>query len=257
MSGAIGLVGMSTLRSGAGLVKLAVPKECLDTVASLEPSYMTLALPSDVEGRISTAARAALEQAVGAAACCACGPGLGRSADLDQLVGWLYSSVPQPVVVDADGLNALATDPSRLGRPGGPRILTPHPGEFRRLLGGRPLRGDAARQEAIELARSCGVVVVLKGHRSLITDGQRVVENSTGNPGMATGGSGDVLTGVITGLVCQGLAPFEAAQLGVYVHGMAGDLAVARLGEVSLTARDLVDWLAPAFQQLETSSERD
>ena len=253
MSGAIGLAGMAALRSGAGLVKLAVPDVCLATVASYEPSYMTLALASDEAGRIAAAARSVIAPVLGEATCCGCGPGLGRSAELDDLVWWLYESIEQPIVLDADGLNALAADRSRLRHPGGPRILTPHPGEFRRLVGTDRLTVQASREKAVELAEACGVIVVLKGHRTLVTDGQRIVENSTGNPGMATGGAGDVLTGIITALVCQGLAPCDAACLGVHVHGLAGDLAAERLGETSLTASDLVGELPKVFQQLNRS----
>ena len=255
MAGAMGLVGMAALRSGAGLVTLAVADECLDTVASYEPSYMTLPLPSDEYGRIAGRAKGVLEQFVARATCVGCGPGLGRSDELDELIGWLYEHLERPLVLDADGLNALARDGSRLARPGGPRILTPHVGEFRRLVGGERLSAEACRTRAVELARDCGVVVVLKGHRTLVTDGQQTSENATGNPGMATGGAGDVLTGVITALVCQGLPPREAAQLGVHVHGLAGDLAAQRHGETSLIASDLVQWLPSAFQQVASSAE--
>jgi NAD(P)H-hydrate epimerase len=257
MSGAIGLAGLAALRSGAGLVTLAVPDVCLDTVASYEPSYMTLALESDAGGRIAGASKGAIQHEAGQASCCACGPGIGRSPQLNELVGLMYESLRQPVVVDADGLNALASDASCLPRPGGPRILTPHPGEFRRLVGNERLSPEACRTRAVELAGQCGVTVVLKGHRTLVTDGQQVLENSTGNPGMATGGSGDVLTGVITALVGQGLSPLEAAHLGVYVHGLAGDLAAGQLGQTSLVASDLVRWLPAAFLKIDTQSESE
>jgi NAD(P)H-hydrate epimerase len=157
------------------------------------------------------------------------------------------------MVVDADALFALAERKELVSQAAGPRILTPHPGEFARLTGVTPTTNDAARAAAAgELAAasgSSGLVVVLKGHRTVVTDGQRVAFNTTGNPGMATGGTGDVLTGFITALVCQGLVPFDAARLGVYLHGLAGDLAAAKLGQVSLTARDLVEYLPAAFSR--------
>ena len=252
MSGAIALAGLAALRSGAGLVKLAVPDACLDTVAAFEPSYMTLPLPCDDEGQIDLAARETIGQWAEASTCLACGPGMGRSAELDELIRWIYHTVPRPVVLDADALNALASQPQELAAPGGPRILTPHPGEFRRLIGDRDsqLPPSALRERAVDLAQQYGVIVVLKGHRTLITDGQQRTFNTTGNPGMATGGCGDVLTGVVTALVGQGLEPFTAAQLGVHVHGLAGDLAAERLSQVSLIASDLVRFLPDAFQRL-------
>jgi NAD(P)H-hydrate epimerase len=169
---------------------------------------------------------------------------------LTDLVAGLYEALPQPLVLDADGLNALAALGEACPRAAGPRILTPHPGEFRRLTGEPDTRTswEDACLQAVALAARRGWVLVLKGHRSLITDGRRVTYNTSGNPGMATGGTGDVLTGVITALVCQGLTPFDAAHLGVYLHGLAGDLAAEQLGQVSLTARDLVAFLPQAFR---------
>jgi ADP-dependent NAD(P)H-hydrate dehydratase len=252
MSGAVALAGMAALRGGAGLVRLAVPDSCLDTVAVLEPSYMTLPLPADPGGRISREAFDAIRSFTDWATVVALGPGLGRSQRLDELVGRLYQELPKPMVVDADALNALSTQPDVLGQAGGPRILTPHPGEFARLVGKR-LEGEAEEQCAVELAARCRIVLVLKGHRTLTTDGNRRARNTTGNPGMATGGAGDVLTGLITALACQGLDPFEAAQLGVYLHGLSGDIAAAELGQVSMIASDLVRYLPNAFEDFRTS----
>lgn len=254
MSGAIVLAGMSALRSGAGLVTLATADVCLEVVASLEPSYMTKPLACDADGRIALPAQATIQQLAETATCVACGPGIGRSDGLNQLVPALYGSIALPMVVDADGLNALAASPKSLESPAGPRVLTPHPGEFRRLVGEESK--DRAQQEslAVELAANTGTVIVLKGHRTLITDGEVKLHNTTGNPGMATGGTGDVLTGVITALICQSMAPLEAAQLGVYLHGLAGDLAAADFGQESMIARDLIDFLPAAFRRCRTVS---
>ena len=249
MTGAVGLAGMSALRGGAGLVRLAVPDVCLPTVAAYEPSYMTVGLPSDRAGRIALVARARIEKLASAATVVACGPGLSRSLGLDALVGWLYRNLKQPLVVDADGLNALAARPEVLAAPGGPRILTPHPGEFARLAGVK-LEGEARNQRAVELAGRWGVVIVLKGHRTLVTDGLRQALNTTGNPGMATGGSGDVLTGLLTAIACQGLEPYDAARLAAYAHGLAGDLAAKELGQVAMIASDLVRFLPAALRSL-------
>ena len=161
------------------------------------------------------------------------------------------------MVVDADGLNALASRPEVLDHPGGPRILTPHPGEFARLVGARPVSAQEREAMAVDLARRCEVVVVLKGHRTLITDGHRWARNTTGNPGMATGGTGDVLTGLITALVCQHLPPLEAAQLGVYLHGLAGDLAADQLGQEALIASDLIRFLPEAFRRYGEGSRNE
>jgi NAD(P)H-hydrate epimerase len=249
MSGAVSLSGMAALRGGAGLVRLAVPDACLDTVAGFETSYMTAPLPSDRVGRIAWKAREQIVELAAKATVVACGPGLNQSLGLTALVTWLYANLAKPMVFDADGLNALAARPETLDRPAGPRILTPHPGEFARLVGQARLPAGKREVLAVDLARRCGVVVVLKGHHTLITDGKRQAKNTTGNAGMATGGTGDVLTGLITSLACQGLEPFDAARLGVYLHGLAGDLAAAQLGEEAMMASDVVRFLPGAFKE--------
>jgi NAD(P)H-hydrate epimerase len=251
-------------------VTLAVPQVVQDVVAAFEPSYMTHGL-ADGDGHIACSAIGDVIARSTAATAVALGPGLGRSDVLTEFVEAAYQAVPSPMVVDADALFALAQRPVVLSAAGGPRVLTPHPGEFQRLTG-KPYQDSERIEVAAELARgeddrhkafrrgfaensgsntvatkSPEMVVVLKGHRTVVTDGTRVSVNQTGNPGMATGGSGDVLTGVITGLLCQGLSPFDAARLGVHVHGLAGDLAAADLGQVSLIASDLIGYLPRAF----------
>jgi NAD(P)H-hydrate epimerase len=230
------------------VVQLAAPDVILETVAGFEPSYMTVPLASTPEGKISGAARDAIHALTQQATCVGCGPGLGRSTALDELVVEMFHSLPCPAVFDADALNALAASVSSLRTPAGPRILTPHPGEMRRLLGQGEIALEQCEARAVEFARRHKVIIALKSHATLVSDGQHEYYNTTGNPGMATGGSGDVLTGVITALVCQGLAPFAATQLGVHIHGRAGDLAANRLGQVSLIARDLIRFLPRAFQ---------
>jgi NAD(P)H-hydrate epimerase len=247
MSGAATMAGLGALRSGAGLVTLAIPRCIWQVVASAEPSFMTAPLRQDPQGHISPQSYERIGQLARSATCMAVGPGLGRSTGLDELVPAIYRNLTIPMVVDADGLNALADDRTGCASPGGPRILTPHPGEFRRLTRSADTDRTALVQMAESLAAQHQVVVVLKGHRSVITDGRRTVTNATGNPGMATGGAGDVLTGVITALVCQNLTPFDAAYLGCHLHGLAGDLAACQLGFHSLIATDLVEWLPAAF----------
>ncbi|HVT26977.1 MAG TPA: NAD(P)H-hydrate dehydratase [Lacipirellulaceae bacterium] len=261
MSGAIAMAGKSTLRSGAGLVTLAVPRCVQDVVASIEPSYMTHGL-TDTEGYIAdSAADPALALTVSATAV-ALGPGIGRSRGTANFVERLYREVIQPMVVDADALFALAERPAALSGARAARILTPHPGEFERLTGTLPEkqhRTEAAAQFAAKInepgasaatsstPQKNETIVVLKGHNTVVTDGCQFSINHTGNPGMATGGSGDVLTGIIAALLCQGLTPFDAARLGVHVHGLAGDLAAEEIGQVSMIASDLIDYLPKAF----------
>ena len=245
MCGAIALSGMATLRSGAGLVKLAVPENCLDTVAQFDPCYMTASLDQDDQGRIASSSLEAIHELAQTATCVALGPGLGRSEGLTKLVGWLYRILPQPMVIDADGLNALAASAGALSHPGGPRILTPHPGEYARLQA-----AHSPEATATALAAQYGLVVVLKGHRTLVTDGKQEFHNTSGNPGLAKGGSGDVLTGVITALICQDLKPLDAARLGAFTHGVAGDIAAEKLGHIGMTAVDLIEALPEAWRRV-------
>ena len=249
MSGAIAMAGLATLRGGAGLVTLAVPRCVQNVAAAISPCYMSHGL-ADANGMFMADAAAEVLELGKAMNVLALGPGVNRSPPVAAFVQRLYREVPQPMVVDADALFALAETADILQQAGGPRVLTPHPGEFARLVGKVPL-DDERVSAAAELARrdpSANTVVVLKGYHTVVTDGGRFSLNHTGNPGMATGGSGDVLTGVITALLCQGLAPFEAARLGVHVHGLAGDLAAAEFGQVSLIATDLIDYLPRAFR---------
>jgi NAD(P)H-hydrate epimerase len=181
------------------------------------------------------------------------GPGLGDSVDGRALVE-LLQRFGGPVVIDADGLNLLArTPPFNIPNPGRV-ILTPHPGEMHRLLAGRgrdrPFDStpEARREAAKTLHEAFGCIIVLKGHGTVVTDGGRLYVNSTGNAGMATAGTGDVLTGLIAALLGQKMAPFDAAVLGVHLHGLAGDLAAAELGQHPLIATDLIDFLPKAFR---------
>jgi NAD(P)H-hydrate epimerase len=216
---------------------------------------MTVGLDEDCEGRLAASSLEQIIPLASHATVVALGPGLGRSAELDHLIRRLYAMLARPMVVDADGLNALAGDPRILASHDGPRILTPHPGEFVRLLGVGKSTREACIERSVQLAGESAIVVVLKGHRTLVTDGTDRWQATTGNPGMATGGSGDVLTGVITGLVGQGLSPVGAARLGVHIHGLAGDLAARRLGQVAMIASDLLRFLPRAFLTLADSGQ--
>jgi NAD(P)H-hydrate epimerase len=250
MAGAAALCGAAALRSGAGLVRVATSAEVQPTVASFEPSYMTYPLPCDPLGRILfEAARPELEQLIEPATVIAVGPGLGQSHESEKLVRFLILETDKPLVIDADGLNALVGQTALLSGLQRPAVLTPHPGEFARLSGAPVTSVQAERIErAAALAAVSGpLVVVLKGAGTVVSDGKRYFVNTSGNPGMATGGSGDVLTGVIAALLGQKLPAFEAAQLGVYIHGLAGDVARDHHGETGLIAGDIVDALPDAF----------
>lgn len=253
MSGAACLAATASLRGGAGLVTAAVPQGIQDIVAGYEPSYLTAGLPEDELGRLKPAALKRIQELVEPQNAAAIGPGLGQSSGLQELVCDLYDSVQIPLVVDADALNLLARRPYLFKRPGGAaaRILTPHPGEFSRMTGIEASVIQQDRQKyAVEFARRNEVVLVLKGHHTIITDGKHLAVNQTGNSGLATGGTGDVLTGLITGLLAQGMIPFEAAQLGAHVHGLAGDLAAEELSKPGMIASDLLRRIGRAWCEL-------
>jgi NAD(P)H-hydrate epimerase len=249
MSGAAVLCASSALRGGAGLVTLAVPEGILPIVAASNPCYMTAPLPQDEAGRVTASALPHLQSLIQARTVAVLGPGLGHQLDLARLLTALLDQTTAPLVLDADALNALASQPDVLGRHPGRFVLTPHPGEFARLLGRTTAVVQANRQEhAVRFAEAQRIVLVLKGHQTIVTDGAQLYINTTGNPGMATGGSGDVLGGLLAALIGQRLDLFAAARLGVYLHGLAGDLARDDLGENSLIASDLLDYLPRAFR---------
>ena len=254
MSGAACLSGTAACRGGAGLVTLAVPHGILPIVATYEPSYLTIGLSEDNHGRIHPSASEQLLEVLEQKSAVAVGPGLGQSAGLQELVTSLYQSISIPCVFDADGLNLLAKQPYLLRRPvdAPARILTPHVGEFSRLTGEDAKSIQEHRtHRAAEFAKANNVILVLKGPNTVVTDGTRVAINTTGNSGMATGGTGDVLTGVLTALLAQGMPAFEAAHLGVYLHGMAGDLAAEELSKPGMIASDLLHFLGRAWRELD------
>lgn len=251
MSGAAALAGRAALRAGAGLVRVATPKSVLPIVASIEPSFTTIALPEDNLGRISAKAIDVLIGAVSENDAVAFGPGIGLSGGLRTILENLLEQQSLRLLVDADGLNNLARMKNWPAKRKAKLILTPHPGEMKRLWSGlfRQELPPDRQEQAATLAQQTGSIVVLKGAGTVVTDGERVYVNRTGNPGMATAGSGDVLTGVITALMGQGLSDFDAAVLGVYIHGLAGDIAAEKLGQVSLIATDIAQALSDAFMR--------
>jgi NAD(P)H-hydrate epimerase len=249
-TGAAHLSASGALRSGAGLVTVATPNGCLPIVASLGAEYMTEGLDETVEGLNPAGVDLLLDMARDVIAL---GPGLGQGAGTKAFVTALVDRATTPLIVDADGLNAFVGDPDKLmGREGRDVIITPHPGEMARLVG---MSTDEVQASRLEIARNFAVghhlYVVLKGHRTLIaTPDGKVFINPTGNAGMATGGTGDVLTGMIAAWLAQLLDAEAACKLAVYLHGMAGDLADADEGEVAMIAGDLVRYLGDAVMEL-------
>ena len=243
-TGAAALAARAALRTGAGLITVATPRQVWPIVAAKLDEPMVMPMAEDKAGRLSLQAAPALVQLLAKADACLIGPGLGRSEELDALVAALVGEARCPVVLDADGINAMAGHIDRLREAACPLILTPHDGEFLRLSPGAalpPADFDTRADRAMMLARRLGAVVLLKGYRTAITDGTRLYRNETGNPGMATGGSGDVLAGLLVSLLGQGLAPLEAAAAAAWLHGAAGDRCAAERGEYGMTPSDLID----------------
>ncbi len=251
-AGAAILAARGAVRGGAGLVTVAVPEPLRDLVDGGSLETMTLGLPAGSGGTLATEALPDLVAAAVGKSAAAVGPGLGEEAQTPEVIRDLALRLELPLVLDADGLNAFAGRLEDLaGRPAA-TILTPHPGELGRLLSWPTGRVVEERLEAVrEAARRSRSVVVLKGHRTLVADpGTGVWVNTTGNPGMATGGSGDVLTGLLGALLAQGYDAVDAACLGVYVHGAAGDRVAAEQGPEALAAGDLAAALGGAFGEL-------
>jgi len=249
MSGAAALAGRSALRAGAGLVRVATPRSVLPVVASTEPCFTTIALPEDSTGRISAKAINTILNAIRENDALAFGPGIGVSGALQSVLEALLEQEQLRLIIDADGLNNLTRMKEWPAKLKAKLILTPHPGEMKRLWSGlfREQLPSERQQQAAQLAQRTKSIVALKGAGTVVTDGEKVYINKTGNPGMATAGSGDVLTGVIIALMGQGLSNFDAAVLGVYIHGLAGDIAAEKIGQISLMATDIIDSLGEAF----------
>ncbi|HXG16426.1 MAG TPA: NAD(P)H-hydrate dehydratase [Calidithermus sp.] len=251
-TGAAVLAARAAMRSGAGLVTVATAASQQPVVASLlveamtEPLAETAARTPALKARDAVVALAAARDAV------AIGPGLGLDAETQALVRELAGTLPGPLVLDADALTALAGQVERLRGAPGPRCLTPHPAEMARLLGASVADVERDRVETARgLARAVGAYAVLKGAGSIIAaPSGEVWINSTGNPGLASGGTGDVLTGMVGAFLARGLAPAAALQAAVFLHGRAGDLAAARVGEEALVAGDVIAALPDAFRSL-------
>lgn len=270
MSGAAVLCGLGALRGGAGSVRVLSPQSVSPIIAAGEPCFMTGTLREDENGRATSKAFLDLEDEVRWSHVIAIGPGLGQSEGVSELVNAVFQIVRGPLVMDADALNGAAAFPNwdvkwwrdrqaadlpgqaSLLKP--PTIVTPHPGEMRRLWNAAGLDGAYITDEdenrlriAWEFAKTTDTIVVLKGHRTVVATMDRTFINTSGNPGMAAGGMGDVLTGLIAALLAQGMGGFEACCLAVHVHGRAGDMLAERIGPRGFLAREVADTLPTAL----------
>jgi hydroxyethylthiazole kinase-like uncharacterized protein yjeF len=251
-SGAAALAGRAALRMGTGLVTVATAAGALTSIARTMAEIMTEPLAETPERTIAAAGLSRAVALLKGKNAVLVGPGLSTNASTAAFVLGLLPKIKSPCVIDADGLNIVASQPDALARLKGPTVLTPHPGEFARLTGRTNDEVVRHRLElAPEFAAKHGVVLVLKGYRTLVAapDG-RVFVNPTGNPGMATGGTGDVLGGLIAAQIAQKVDALNAAISAVFAHGLAGDVAADRLGERSLVAGDLIKFLPPALKAL-------
>ena len=245
MIGAPALAASAAFRCGAGLVELVVPASIQQTVAILAPCATTRTMPSDADGLLAVVADFRADAV-------ALGPGMGDSMAPHDLTVFL-ERLDQPVVIDADALNQLAQARDRNRLRTDRAVLTPHMGEAKRLLLAAGVNPPEDRRDAAcALVTAYGATVVLKGPGTIVTDGKRIYVNETGNSGLATGGTGDVLTGVIAALLGRAMPVLEAAILGVYLHGLAGDFAAAEFGRRSLMALDVIDFLPEAINEHES-----
>lgn len=235
------MAARAAYRAGAGLVYLAVPNAILDVLAVKLTETVLIPCGRDAfrEADVPT-----IEGIAGKCRAVAIGPGLSRRRPVMAFAGRIFRTLPLPMVVDADALGAVGPEHAAA------RILTPHEGEMASLLGIPRSEVSADRADAARrAARRFGAIVILKGDRTIVTDGRRTHVNRTGNPGLATAGTGDVLTGILAALLGQGLSPWDAAVLGPWLHGRAGDLAAAAYGPVSMIASDVIEFLPEAVRE--------
>lgn len=254
-SGAAVLCAESALRSGVGLVTLGIPKSINNAIIKIKPKeVMTLPLPETNEQTLSLSAYKKIKNFIKDIDILVIGPGLGKNNSTYKLVRRIISTIDKRIVIDADGLNALVGNLNILklsNRRRSDAILTPHPGEMSRLIGLNITKIQKNRKDiAKKFAKDYNVTVVLKGYRTEVANYQgNFYTNSTGNPGMSTAGTGDVLTGMIGAFFGQGLNAFEAAKYAVYLHGLAGDLAAKEKTQISLIASDIISKIPEAIKK--------
>ncbi|MDP8230943.1 MAG: NAD(P)H-hydrate dehydratase [Candidatus Gorgyraea atricola] len=249
LTGAAALCANAVLRSGAGLATLGIPASLSLVMARKLTEVMTCALPETRYGTLSLKAKKEILHQANDADIVILGPGLSQNKDTQRLIREIVASIKKPLVLDADALNAICSDVSILKKIKKAYIVTPHPGEMSRLIGKSTRYIQKNRLTiAKKFSNQHNAVVVLKGSETIVAEKNKAYVNKTGNPGMATAGSGDVLTGVIGGFLAQGLEPFDAARLAVHVHGLAGDLAAKEKGEAGLIAGDILEKVPEAIE---------
>lgn len=249
LSGAVCLSARAALKVGAGLVRVAVPKSLNNIFEEKLTEEMSLPLPEN-SGCLCLKSFKVIAEILEKSDVVVVGPGAGLSHETQKLILKIIKSVDKPIVIDADAITALASKVRVINkRKSKQLIITPHYGEFSRLIKTKVEEIKKNRKQlAGKFALRYNLTLVLKGDRSLVTNGREFFENSSGNPGMATAGSGDVLSGIIAGLIAQGLDGYEAAKLGVYLHGLSGDLAAKDKTQNCLIASDLIDYLPQAIK---------
>jgi len=258
-AGAASLCSWAAIRSGAGLVTLGIPESINNAIIKIKPGeVMTFPLPGTKDGSLNTVAYKKIKDFSFDVDVLVVGPGLTQNKSTQKLIKKIIAGIRKPIIIDADGLNALCGSLSLLRRSrraaGDIRILTPHPGEMARLLGLSVKKVQENRKAiAMDFARKYGIVLVLKGNKTVVSDYLgNVYINKSGNPGMATAGSGDVLTGIVAGFLGQGLGAFEAAKFAVYLHGVAGDMAAEEKTQISLIASDIIDKIPSAIKKIKS-----
>ena len=252
LTGAAYLTSMASLLSGSGLVTLGVPKGINSIMEEKLTEVMTIPLPETNEQTLSVAALAKIKSFSKSTDVVAIGPGLSRNKNTESLIRKIVQSANKPIVLDADGINAFEKKAGLLKKVKQALVITPHPGEMSRLIGESVKAIQKKRiATAKKVSKNLKCVTVLKGARTVVSSPKgEIYVNETGNPGMATAGVGDVLTGMIASFIGQGIEPFGAAKLGAYLHGRAGDLAMREKGEISLIATDLLGKLPTVLKKL-------
>ncbi|MCP4253557.1 MAG: NAD(P)H-hydrate dehydratase [Candidatus Scalindua sp.] len=257
LTGAAYLCSKAALRSGSGIVTLGVPESLNSVMEAKLTCVMTHPLPETKASTLSNKGKKEIMNLCESHDVVALGPGLSQEPETRELILWLIKNIDRDTVIDADGLNALARNVNVLHKIKKCTVLTPHPGEMSRLAGHGSAKNvqeerlNTATQFVQSIQKKLNnerrLILVLKGDKTIVADSGKVYVNRTGNPGMATAGAGDILTGIIASLIGQGYDVFDASQLGVYIHGLAGDIAANKKGELSMIASDIIEYLPDAF----------
>lgn len=251
-TGAASLCALGALRTGAGLVTLGIPKSLISVYQTKLTESMNLGLPETESGSLSEEAYPFIMKFIENIDCIALGPGISKHPSTIKLVRKIISTSHKPIVIDADGINAIADELLVLRKAKAPLLLTPHPGEMSKLLHTSVKSVQTDRWKITrELADKYGITIIFKGFHSVIAgDDKKIYINSSGNPGMASGGMGDVLTGIIAALIAQGYKPLDGARLGAFIHGLAGDLTAKEKGEVGILASDIIEKIPFVLREL-------